>query len=124
MSLIASTVLYAKEAGSGQLVPGAFPSETEQKSESQKEQKPSMDRLEKQGKTANIASTGTAHSQESKQPVEDDSWLKSLDELEAQPIKNTGLESFQETRHKKLSKKQLENYDDVDIMDAMERGEW
>lgn len=122
MSLIASTVLYAKGADSGQSIPGAFPMETEA-AESHKKQQERMDRHENQGELADIHVNGACLSREGKHPVESRNWLKSLDALEAQPVKSIGLES-QQTRHTRLSQRQLENYDDVDIMDAMERGEW
>ncbi|ROW08521.1 hypothetical protein VMCG_03278 [Cytospora schulzeri] len=121
MSPIPSAVLHAK-VDSGKSLPGAFPLETEQAAGNQKESR--MDLLENQGKTTGIKATGASPFRaQDEQPVEDHTWLKSLDALEAQPVENTGPLERGETRYMRLSRRQLENYDDVDIMDAMERGE-
>lgn len=123
MSFIASTALYPRGADSGQSIPGAFPLETEQAAESQKTQRARVDRLENKGKSGENEPQVGSFLPERKHQVEDHDWLKRLDALEAQPVKDNGLE-LQPTRHTRLSQRQLENYDEVGIMDAMERGEW
>lgn len=121
-------VMHAKEAGSDQSIPGAFPSEVEHGAEIQKEPEDGdMDHLESKGKTAKIGSAGCSRSRGSKpaDEDEDDGWLRSLDELESQLVRDLTEAGFQQTHHhEKLSLRQLKIRDDVEIMDAMERGEW
>ena len=77
-----------------------------------------------QGKTAPPEPKGASFSNDGRQLAEDNSWFRKLDVLEAQPVKDIRPLQSQQMRHIKLSLSQVENMDDFDIMDAMERGEW
>lgn len=144
--------IHPKDTGSGQSVPGAFPpdedvtaveghgAESQEHKEEEQVRGNCMNRRPESpgGETvpahaAIVRSTGALWSSDSHESrrkaepvvVEDDGWLRRLDTLESQPVGDTpGLEPQQKTLYKKLTVRQLENYDNVDIMDAMERGEW
>ncbi|ROW07495.1 hypothetical protein VPNG_07057 [Cytospora leucostoma] len=124
MALDKTTSSYAHGAGSGQPLPKVSPPETKQAVQDGKTYQASMDRLKSQGKTAKTGENKTQVTRGGQQASEEDRWLQQLRDLEAQPVNDTELPESQQSPHMKLSQSQLENMDSLDIMDAMERGEW
>lgn len=117
----AAVVMHATGADKGESAIGAFPQETRRGEKDTRTQRPGSHLPNNQGKSAGIGAKAPLTSEERRQQAEDEGWFKRLSALEAQPVKEA---EPNESQHKKLSSSQLENMDDFDIMDAMERGEW